>query len=331
MDDMNGMIEAGEDWVLVPRVLTEQMLNVLHDAVLIRCYPAQRNASILNAQQWWESVLAAAPASPLSGRGGEGKETGAPATPTGLLPDGPTASRSSGFAAAIPSRIPAPHLEGPWPRRPSPDRHPDGSSMTYDIPWIKDWRTVTGRTLKEGMEAHRLALHGRMAEGCCSAISPCSHQQRDPYSLCLTCRGVQQRAEASAIEDRQGRDEGSANRQEPGPERATPSPTPTDPVAEARARPSFRSGDIVKHIRTGNIWTVAYADPASNTIAWCGWPDGIARVTDCELIQAADDDQHRGTLRMVLKGGGHRAAAAFRIYGNPDLATLKGAHGEDQK
>lgn len=28
----------------------------------------------------------------------------------------------------------------------------------------------------------------RMAEGCCSAVSPCSHQRRDPYSLCAICR-----------------------------------------------------------------------------------------------------------------------------------------------
>lgn len=27
----------------------------------------------------------------------------------------------------------------------------------------------------------------RMADGCCSAVSPCSHQQRDPYSLCEIC------------------------------------------------------------------------------------------------------------------------------------------------
>lgn len=26
-----------------------------------------------------------------------------------------------------------------------------------------------------------------LAEGCCSAISPCSHQQRSPYTICAVC------------------------------------------------------------------------------------------------------------------------------------------------
>lgn len=28
----------------------------------------------------------------------------------------------------------------------------------------------------------------RMAEGCCSSVSPCSHQQRDAYTICETCQ-----------------------------------------------------------------------------------------------------------------------------------------------
>lgn len=29
-----------------------------------------------------------------------------------------------------------------------------------------------------------------MASGCCSAISPCSHQQRDPTTICDICRAA---------------------------------------------------------------------------------------------------------------------------------------------
>ncbi len=29
--------------------------------------------------------------------------------------------------------------------------------------------------------------HG-MADGCCSSISPCSHQQRDPTTICESCQ-----------------------------------------------------------------------------------------------------------------------------------------------
>jgi hypothetical protein len=49
-------------------------------------------------------------------------------------------------------------MEGPWPRAPQRGRHPDGGRITYDIPWLKDWRTVTGRTLKEAMAAHDAAV-----------------------------------------------------------------------------------------------------------------------------------------------------------------------------
>ena len=31
-------------------------------------------------------------------------------------------------------------------------------------------------------------VRGWMAEGCCSACSPCSHQKREPYSICETCQ-----------------------------------------------------------------------------------------------------------------------------------------------
>jgi len=31
---------------------------------------------------------------------------------------------------------------------------------------------------------------GKLAPGCCSAISPCSHQRHDPRSICDTCRAA---------------------------------------------------------------------------------------------------------------------------------------------
>lgn len=31
------------------------------------------------------------------------------------------------------------------------------------------------------------AARASTAEGCCSSISPCSHQQRDPFTICETC------------------------------------------------------------------------------------------------------------------------------------------------
>ena len=47
---------------------------------------------------------------------------------------------------------------------------PDGAKLVYD----KEHRTIVAeRTL---------------APGCCSAIYPCSHQQRSPYTICDVCQ-----------------------------------------------------------------------------------------------------------------------------------------------
>lgn len=32
--------------------------------------------------------------------------------------------------------------------------------------------------------------HETLADGCCSAITPCSHQQRDPSTICNVCSGA---------------------------------------------------------------------------------------------------------------------------------------------
>lgn len=95
----------------------------------------------------------------------------------------------------------------------------------------------------------------------------------------------------------------------------------------AQAKPTFRAGDLVRHKPSGETWTVAYADPVRGDLAWCGWPDGAARISDCELIQAATDEQHRDVLREVIKAGGTRAAAAQRLYGNPDQHAQEAARG----
>lgn len=56
----------------------------------------------------------------------------------------------------------------------------------------------------------------------------------------------------------------------------------------------MRSGDTVKHLPTGETWTVAYVK--GPYLAWFGWPEGEARVSDCELIEACSDAEHRKAL-----------------------------------
>ena len=48
------------------------------------------------------------------------------------------------------------------------------------------------------------------------------------------------------------------------------------------------TGDTVKHGPTGETWTVAYVQ--GDYLAWCGWPEGEARLSDCTLIEPATDE-----------------------------------------
>jgi hypothetical protein len=71
---------------------------------------------------------------------------------------------------------------------------------------------------------------------------------------------------------------------------------------------TFRCGDVVKHGPTGEEWLVAYCD--GDDLAWCGWPDGLARTADCTLVRASTDDEHFKWLRDVAKSTGRRARMA---------------------
>ena len=93
----------------------------------------------------------------------------------------------------------------------------------------------------------------------------------------------------------------------------------------SRKAPPFRAGDIVLHRPSGETWTVAYADPVSGNIAWCGWPPGVARIADCELL-AADLRASRGcppdlNWRLFAWAWGHAypfdeaAARAYQALG----------------
>jgi hypothetical protein len=58
----------------------------------------------------------------------------------------------------------------------------------------------------------------------------------------------------------------------------------------------IRAGDTVYHRPSGESWTVAYCD--GEWLAWCGWPAGEAKISDCELKKSCSDDQHRDILEQ---------------------------------
>lgn len=85
--------------------------------------------------------------------------------------------------------------------------------------------------------------------------------------------------------------------------------------------PPFRTGDSILHKPTGETWICAWADPDTGYLSWLGWPpNGQALITDCKLVRAATDEEHRKALRD-LKGSARRdVGRAQRLYGDPDEA-----------
>lgn len=51
-----------------------------------------------------------------------------------------------------------------------------------------------------------------------------------------------------------------------------------------------RCGDHVLHRPSGENWLVAYAE--GDDIAWTGWPDGMARLHDCDVTYRCTDAEH---------------------------------------
>lgn len=86
---------------------------------------------------------------------------------------------------------------------------------------------------------------------------------------------------------------------------------PDTPTPETR----IRCGDIVRHRPTGETWVVAYADYERDELAWQGWPDGCARLHDCELVEPCSDEEHTRNVRMCIEANlGNRTSAVRRLY-----------------
>lgn len=82
---------------------------------------------------------------------------------------------------------------------------------------------------------------------------------------------------------------------------------------------TIRCGDTVVHKPTGETWLVAYADYGTGDLAWSGWPDGRARIADCEISRFATDEQHAKHVAEWLSPPAredHRTAVIRRLYGS---------------
>lgn len=57
------------------------------------------------------------------------------------------------------------------------------------------------------------------------------------------------------------------------------------------------TGDTVLHGPSGETWTVAYVD--GDRLAWCGWPPGEAKLSDCTLKEKASPEYREELLRQL--------------------------------
>lgn len=62
---------------------------------------------------------------------------------------------------------------------------------------------------------------------------------------------------------------------------------------------SFRTGDRVLHRPSGETWTVAKC--LDTVVVACGWPLSAGRISDCELIEAATDEESERLLYELSK------------------------------
>lgn len=69
----------------------------------------------------------------------------------------------------------------------------------------------------------------------------------------------------------------------------------------------MRTGDTVRHGPTSEEWIVAYVD--GDRLAWCGWPEGEALMSDCTLVRECTDEQHwEWVARIAASVSGKRAS-----------------------
>lgn len=54
----------------------------------------------------------------------------------------------------------------------------------------------------------------------------------------------------------------------------------------------MRTGDKVHHIPSNETWIVAAVWSETGDMAWCGWPDGRARISDCTVVYSCTDEEH---------------------------------------
>ena len=59
------------------------------------------------------------------------------------------------------------------------------------------------------------------------------------------------------------------------------------------------TGDTVLHRPSNERWVVAYVE--GDRLAWCGWPDGTADLSDCVLLRKTSPEQRLALLHEMAR------------------------------
>jgi hypothetical protein len=83
----------------------------------------------------------------------------------------------------------------------------------------------------------------------------------------------------------------------------TPSPDPA----------VIDTADHVRHGPSGEEWVVACV--RGDKLSWCGWPEGMADLSDCTLTRKAGADERAKLLHDLAAMGGndHRCRYARQV------------------
>lgn len=78
----------------------------------------------------------------------------------------------------------------------------------------------------------------------------------------------------------------------------------------------FRAGDVVKHMPSGETWTLAAIENVGGR--WragaCGWPETWVPITELDIVKPATDAKHFAFLiEVALAGAGHRTTACLHV------------------
>ncbi len=69
------------------------------------------------------------------------------------------------------------------------------------------------------------------------------------------------------------------------------------------------TGDHVFHRPSRETWLVAYV--SGDRLCACGWPESLARLSDCLLVEKASDEARIDLLRSIAGSGGNDSRVRY--------------------